>query len=176
MNARGQVFTLDLIVGLVLIILAVGILLQVAERTFAQQSVQMEQDHVYQIASTASQLLVSSPEFTCNLVSGSTLLSEIPNCLPNHFNSTGLPVSELREKLGIPITYDFCLSIGVNPCTDSRPPTSATNVASIDRYVVLLSGNELTKERYYYCLNSTPSCSEWTQSKVTIQVWQKVTS
>lgn len=168
MNQRGQVFSLDLIMGMVLVLLAAGFLLVLAEQSFAAQTAQLETDHLFLVASTASELLVTHPDLTCDLMGGSTKLAEVPNCLPASASPTA-------AQLGIPDEYDFCLTGitgSLKSCATTGPASSIQQVASLDRHVVLLSGTgTISKSNYYGCQNDSPSCP-LNEQTVTIQVWR----
>jgi hypothetical protein len=81
--SKGQVFSLDFLIAIFLIILAIGFILQFYEFSVYNLKEEDERIELHRIGSLASNLLVSSPFIVCELTSNdeSTIISFLKNCL-----------------------------------------------------------------------------------------------
>ena len=131
MNQKGQIITLDFLISLIAITLAIGILLQFAEVKAYNEKEELQWVELTEIAETASNLLVSSPEISCE-EDGIYLV----NCIDTS-NDFSLP--ETGEKLAIPSGYGFAIEgEGIGP---SANIPDGVDFYSVKRLVSLNGGN-----------------------------------
>lgn len=82
MNKKGQIISLDFLISLIAVTLAIGLLIQFSELKTYNEKEEMGWMELKQVAETASDLLVSAPEITCDLLDESdNYLGNLNNCL-----------------------------------------------------------------------------------------------
>lgn len=172
MNSKGQVFSLDLILGFALTILAIGLLFKHAELMNYLQKDNTLQAELFRVGMNASNLLVANPELNCRLDS-SAMIDYLPNCLPT--SNSGI-ARLTRQNLGIPSNYNCALEIdGVlvsgGDCT-SMPLAEEPNVFSIDRKVVSLGSDAISKSDFDKCVNALAGCP-LSSATVNLKVWKQ---
>ncbi len=140
---KGQIISLDFIISLVLIVMAIGLVLQLSEIENYNFKDKKLKDDVQIMGKTASNLLVNSPKTVCELVDArdqNKIISYISNCLPDFnfavpYNECGGSATAcktwdkyganhrtfkpiLKEFLGLPEEYSCYIKIKggkVNP-------------------------------------------------------------
>ncbi|MDO8646882.1 MAG: hypothetical protein Q7R70_00510 [Candidatus Diapherotrites archaeon] len=132
MNSKGQLFSLDFIIAVALIMLAIGLLYKQAELFQYSQKDDSIQSELYRIGYNASNQLVGNPATTCELVDlagpSAGHIDYLPNCLTvspgnippgvrhgwykNHRTNARVI---LKEDLGIPEGYDCKIDFSTNP-------------------------------------------------------------
>lgn len=146
LNAKkGQIFSLDFLLSLMLIIVIIGILLNSLELKSYAVKQNFQKQYLYNLAYTASQRLVSSYELACELedesgnkIDGFTLL----NCINPNKTIT-------KEALGIPENFKCNISgINVQKCNDNI--AADEEKISIKRKVFI--ADKLTKKEFYGCM------------------------
>jgi len=83
---KGQIISLDFIMSLVLLVLAVGLVLQLSEIENYNFKDKELKDDTQIMGKTAANNLVNSPKLVCELVDfrdQNTVLSYMSNCLPD---------------------------------------------------------------------------------------------
>jgi len=133
---KGQIISLDFIMSLILIVLAIGMVMQLSEIENYNFKDKELQDNTQIIGKTAANNLVNSPKIVCELVDvrdENIILSYISNCLPDFnfaspFNECGGSESAcktwdkygknhrtfkpvLKEFLGLPENYSCFIKI-----------------------------------------------------------------
>jgi len=183
-NSKGQIFSLDLIIGFALTLLAVGLLFKHAEIMNYIQKDDTLQAELYRVGLAASNNLVGNPAYDCNLADASGLqgIDYLPNCI-----RPGLTLS--KEMLGIPegfncrVTLDYDRSAGAFDfreggaagCGDSPPAGNVQNIFSIDRKVALLlkpPQSSISKQELEDCMNQAPGCL-LAEGSVNLKVWKQ---
>lgn len=133
---KGQIISLDFMVSLIGVVLAIGLLIQGFEmNTYATKEAQAYNE-LRIVGETAADLLVSNPDIVCNLVDGSgKLLGHLNNCI-----DTSKTIS--KEKLGIPETYNYNIEgSGLTLAGNSTLSGNEKNVYAVERTVVTHSGD-----------------------------------
>ena len=158
---KGQIFSLDFLISLVAVILAIGLIIQFSELNVYNKKDNQLFDETKRVAETAGNLLVGNPDIACKLktAAGSTI-SNLSNCVV---------VSAIsKNSLGIPSGYSCKISgITVGDCPASSVP-SGENFYSVSRKVVL--GGTVSKKDFDNCIN-TPTCA-LPERDVVITVWK----
>jgi len=197
MNSKGQLFSLDFIIAVALIMLAIGLLYKQAELFQYSQKDDTIQSELYRIGYNASNQLVGNPAITCKLVDDSSqnpgvdplIIDYLPNCLPKQKKAVlnpgvGIPpgqrkkliLSITKERLGIPEGFKCKLSsqnhvLGAG-CSDS--PINVANIFSIDRTVVFLKDDGtsmISKKDFDDCTKGLSSCGLEYET-INLQVWK----
>ena len=200
MNSRGQLFSLDLVIALALIILAVGLLYRNAELFQYANKDSAIQAELYRVGLNASNQLVGNPFLNCALVMDGTpskFITFLPNCLTID-RAGNLPPSDrhlgwnkpgkiTKGALGIPDGYSCNVEFQPVPaadlkkeCNDSYATAGAENIFSIERKAVFLNktneneAGQITKSELEDCRDdpalATPCLLM--ESTATLRVWK----
>ncbi|MFH1256146.1 MAG: hypothetical protein V1494_02530 [Candidatus Diapherotrites archaeon] len=153
---KGQIFSLDFILSMVLVMLALGLMFQFMEaNAYSFKKAELDEE-LNAVGETAAYLLVTNPAITCDLVDASDLkIGELNNCLArnNNLQITG-------EKLGLPTSFNYCLtsdgvpgdSIHPSSYTDctasSLPPSGVKDVFSAKRKIIVYKPNGENKDSF----------------------------
>lgn len=151
MNQKGQIFTLDFLISMVLVILALGLVIQFLELNEYNLQEQELRHELETVGSMAADLMVSSPEIVCELgyyenpmdMGSWYRISYLMNCL-THTATEKVTISKSNLKLpegySCKISFDpasgLFLSL-VDPedaCDDD--PSNAKNTYSVTRAFV----------------------------------------
>ncbi|MEM0360179.1 MAG: hypothetical protein QXK06_02465 [Candidatus Diapherotrites archaeon] len=160
MNKKGQIAAIDFLFSLILVVLAIGYTFRIAEAN----DYSLKEEEIYRdlqrIGTAASELLVSSPEFTCEINTGGAGTTQyFPNCT----NAAKLSTAT-KEKLGIPPQYKFRLLLnGALQAGEAANPIATSTVENIyseERKVVV--GSPAT-------ISALSGLSEGT---IKLQVWK----
>jgi len=177
LDKRGQIFSLDFLISLIALTLALGLLIQFAEIKTYNENEELQWLELKGVAETAADLLVSNPDIVCELKDeGGSPLHSLMNCLP-HINS--LRISQ--QWMAISADYD-CLIETPGAGQQLHPqsydckgdPTGSENVYSVDRKVVIFNGGnryQISKGELEDCLKSDPNCKMYEQT-VRLRVWK----
>jgi len=169
-NQNGQIFSIDALVALIIATLVLGITLQVME----SQSYNLKQEQVFNeiktIGHNAANLIVSLPESTCDLMAedGITKLINLNNCIDSQKLS-----ALTKDSLGIPTGYSCKIGNQTNnmaTCNDD--PSTATNVYSEKRIVLMHAGN-VTRNNFNACFNGLPTCALKNEKNwIEVKLWK----
>ncbi|MFH1586383.1 MAG: hypothetical protein ABID38_00840 [Candidatus Diapherotrites archaeon] len=167
MNKKGQIFSLDFILSLTIIILAIGLMLQFMELQEYNQREAEINNELYSVGETATLILMSKPSFlatdneyfSCRMAGRDfagtlTSLAPVMGCIPL-FTAPPPELEITKEKLGIPSDYSCNitgngsvsgnitaeLNLTANEC-GAIFDGSASNVYSSTRDVVFLNGTQ----------------------------------
>ncbi|KHO55716.1 MAG: hypothetical protein J4478_04660 [Candidatus Diapherotrites archaeon] len=161
MNSKGQLFSLDLVIALALIVLAVGLLYRNAELFQYANKDSAIQAELYRVGLNASNQLVGNPQLNCALSElgpPTGLIEFLPNCLTvdrtgnlpsGRHVGWGKTAQITKDALGIPDDYSCNIEfqpplltpifIDEKGCDDSYATAGAENIFSIERKVVFLN-------------------------------------
>lgn len=166
---KGQLFSLDFLVSLIVVMLAIGLVFQFSELQTYDLKDKMLFDETKRVAETASNMLVGNPAILCKLVEEGTAnqISYLSNCI-----DSSNPSALTKNNLGIPAAYN-CNADGITITDCSSIPTSAAkNSYSVKRTILLHSGN-LSKKDYDNCINlPSGTCTAFTEKEVTLTIWK----
>jgi hypothetical protein len=165
MNSKGQIFSVDFVLSMILIVLAIGTTLAFLELNAHALKEDEEMRELKAVGETASDLLVSNPEIVCRLVDNSNaLIDYLPNCIPNDGEIT-------KEKLGIPDSFECEIEIpgfaGNNEC-DSTP--ASENSYSVKREIVINPTENLSKKNFNSCTEE--QICVLTRQTATLTIWR----
>ncbi|MCD6247301.1 MAG: hypothetical protein J7J87_02605 [Candidatus Diapherotrites archaeon] len=162
MNKRGQLASLDAILSLVLLMLALGYAFRVAEANFYA----LKQDElIYEtkaVGSAAAELLVTSEETTCEVTTDTGNNFYITNCIDTS------KLTNLNQKLLLNNIFGVRVKWAGGSAGDSLPSDDRTIYS--EKRVVMLHGGSITKAELEQCFKGTGGCSRDT---ITIYVWRK---
>ncbi len=137
MNRAGQIVSLDFLISIIAIVLALGILIQISELKTYDEIEEREWMELRQVSETAAARLVSNPELNCIVVKngGENELFRMPNCLD-------ITVAMARSHLAIPESpsYGFELSDG-DGTLGSYGSRGNNDFIEVKRLMVTNSGN-----------------------------------
>jgi len=193
LNNKGQLFSLDLIIAIAIVIFAIGLLYRQAElfQYFSKDS--DLQSELYRIGLNASNQLVSNPAIVCQLDdSAGNTIDFLPNCFPQVINPAGMcpPGQQMNgvtmESLGIPEGYGCYVEIqagfsgagkhcGVKVCDNQSPDSTVKNVFSIERRIILSKtwmGSGVSKKDFDDCISGSSSCV-LKEATLSLQVWKE---
>jgi len=181
MNAKGQVMSLDFLISIIAITLAIGLLLQFAELKVYNEQEEMEWLQIKEIAETASGLLVNSPEVVCELVdTRGDSLGFLPNCIPK-VNAAGYRIT--KQELAIPAGFECKIDkddakLHTDDCIKTPLPADKKNIYAITRTVVFYDGtgapagrHKISKAKLEECMQGLSGCG-LEKSDVTLWVWK----
>lgn len=185
---KGQVFSLDFLVSLAAVTLAIGLLFQAVEvRAYSQKEGEMRAE-LEMVAETAADLLVSNPEIVCELVDyEGSHISYLENCIPK-INTSGSRIS--NTKMGIPDGYGCKLAnsergtLQTEDCLGAGQPLpdNVENIYSVKRNAALYNGTgsteqkkQIKKEELEVCMGNTAGTCNLEQSEITLWVWRSPT-
>jgi hypothetical protein len=167
LNENGQIFSLDFLISLVVVIVCLAIVLQVFELTSYDAKQQQVAREVMVIGELASERLVTDERVLCQVSDGFNPLPgfELVNCL-----DTNRLTALNKGLIGIPASFS-CNVAGVtlSGCTDGSPPNTAQNVFEIERRVILSSG-PITKASLSACIDGA-ACA-LNDTNITVTVWR----
>jgi len=162
-NRNGQLLSLDAILSLVLLMLALGYAFRVAEANFYA----LKQDElIYEtkaVGSAAAELLVTSEETTCEVTTNTGNNFYITNCIDTS------KLTNLNQKL---LLNDNNFGVRVEWSTGNAGdalPSDDRTIYSEKRVVMLRSGS-IGKDELEQCFNGAGGCPRDT---ITIYVWRK---
>jgi|SRR3989344_3125044 len=185
MNKNGQIFSVDFLISIMVVVLAIGLLLNFYELTVHAQTEQAVNDELRIAAEKASDLLVSNPEIICELYESSgapsiptTFIMYLPNCIP----AGNSPKAITKEKLGLSDEYGCELSgVGVSilrkPGCEDDPVPSDRDIISVKRKIYVTaapaqaSNEKIKKDDYLKCINKEADCPI-AGIDVTMKVWK----
>ena len=156
-NSKGQVISLDALMALTIVMLAIGICFNVMETNSYDLKEQQLFQELKSVGNTAGNLLVSNPIITCKVVDGAKELFSMNNCI----NQT----THIRKSyLGL-TSEDSCYIKGLlnTECTDH--PADANNIYSETRKVILDTDGKISKADF--------EGKHFTITDITIMVWRK---
>ncbi len=166
MRSRGQIFSLDFLLSLVLAVLAIGLVLQFFElQSYDQKDLQLRAE-LETIGFGASDLLVSNPDVVCILTdTGGIQRGTLPNCL----SEGGAEIT--KQNLGIPTAYECSISgVAASGC-NATPSAATANIFAIKRKVVTYSLRQVPKAELEKCMLSLGGCN-LVPLEVELRVWK----
>jgi len=193
MHEKGQVFTVDFIISISIVMLALGIGLQLNELNFYASNEDESYARLESIGRVASDLLVMHPKLNCPVVSitDDSNIDHLPNtwCVTKvkaEFQSD-LTVEPITERdLGIPgkyrcrleidpdtYTIETTLDLGtVDFCRDSLPLLEDTNyMFTSDRIILLANDNDVKESEVWNCRIGGGGCV-FSKAVLTLHVWR----
>lgn len=167
MQKKGQLFSLDFLLAMALVILVIGIALKFsAQFTFDLQEKQ-EQLALEQAGQTAAMLLLSNPAITCTMVdSTGNALHPINNCIHSQADSIQ------NTDLGLSEKFDARVCIEGGSCLkNAEIPATAKHLFRTTVSVVLKSNGTVTKGDVYNCLEPIYGACLLRSQKIELAVW-----
>ncbi|MCR4335083.1 MAG: hypothetical protein NUV57_00945 [archaeon] len=176
---KGQIFSIDFLIAMVLAVLAIGLLLNAYELSVYEIKEAKTRNELTVIAMNAGNIFIGTNQ--CGLdpsnPSGPPPKDpfkdqgyEINGC----FDSTPGVFDLLnKSKLMIPDVISCSVEYSgkkVNGCDVGNPAPSA-NVVVIER-VFLATQNKIAKADYENCIDSVSTCSTYSNNTLTVKVWK----
>ncbi len=162
MNKKGQIISLDFLISIGLIVIALGLLVQFVEGN----SYEKKQENIFRelksVGSAASENLVSSNSINCEIAQQNY---KIANCI--NLQNIGTD-SEVENVLGIPEEYEWRLTWS-GGTRGSSNPLNAENIYSEKRKVLTASGS-VSKSVLMQCIYGG-TCA-LPQTEMTLKVWK----
>lgn len=169
MQKKGQFFSLDFLLAMGLMVLAMGIVIKFSEQTVFDWQEKQQQTQLENSAKTAVLLLLSNPKLTCEITAadGTPLGIHVNNCIdarsPNFTQTTlGLP-PELQFDIYNQNTDTTLASTGT-----PNPDTPAVFKTTINAVV---SNGPILKASLYHCLQQKSNC-DLIQQTIQVTVWK----
>jgi len=164
---KGQVFSLDFLISLILIVLAIGIIIQLSEINSYETKEKQVREELEMVGGTAKNLLLTSPSIVCGIadIRDNEIIGYMNGCYCSK------PIN--KEFLGLPEGYNCNISgnAGITTdCTDN--PINAKNVYSAEIKAVFAEGGTtyITKDIYQNCINGN-GCS-LKEGTIKLKVWK----
>lgn len=172
MNSKAQIASLDFILSVVLVVVALGLIMQTIEvNQYTMKEMEINNE-LERIGETAADILVSHPDVTCDVYNqgGTIKIAELQNCVMKKY----VP-SLTKSLLGINNDYD-CKIEGItinqgNPCANTAPNNK--QIYSADRLIMSWNpaGNVLTKKQIIKCMNGH-GCGQFQPTVMTLKIWK----
>lgn len=179
LNGKGQIFSLDFIFSVMVMVLAIGLAIQMVEvNQYTSKEIEV-QENLARIGETAADMLVSHPDIACDLVGSLDGGITYSPAGTDAINCISWKNSQIKkETLGIPDNYgcwvgfsDSSLSIENNECT-SMDFKSKEDVYSASRYGIYSPrADGVDKKEIQKCMNND-SCG-FEEKILTIKVWKE---
>ncbi len=190
MDSRGQIFSLDFLMAITVLVLAMGLAINYFETNTLNAKEIENQNDLWNAAKTASDVLVNHPDIVCNETSlfaarPAPMDIKLQNCLPQNFPTPSIT----KARLGISSAYDcnisnlpgstFNFGAAANECKNAVP--TGIDIVSIERRVVMLTNElpagqerDINKKALIYCQRPElgKSCV-LTDANISIKVWKK---
>jgi hypothetical protein len=167
MNKKGQIFSLDFILSLVVVIALLALLFQVFEVTAYEAKQQQVQRELMVVGELASERLVTDESIACRLVDDNNNFLpgfELVNCI----NTSRLAALN-KGLIGIPFDFNCQVDgLALSGCTDGSPPTEVRDVFEIERRVIL-SPTDFNKTVFNRCVAGL-ACP-FADTNITLRVW-----
>jgi len=144
MKRKGQIMTVDFVFSLILLMLALGYTFRIAEANEYRLKEEQMFNDLQRIGSAASELMVASPDFTCEATMGGST-QYFSHCVNRNKLSNAT-----EDELGIPAGSNYHFEILINDVHltgDNAPdPSNAGNtdarfIYSEERTAILNNGN-----------------------------------
>lgn len=167
-SSKAQLFSLDLVISMILIVLVIGVLVHSFELRSYDLREKSNLAELGAVSSQASSLIFESSPFACTfLYDGASFI--MPNCLDTSasFNKVDLGLSDFKCNISVPIS----VSISTD-CTDLIPDyqdASITNFLTIERNVVFTSG-DVSYSEFYDCRKNQSCVLE--EGSFILRVWK----
>lgn len=184
---KGAIFSLDFLLSVVLVMLAVGLVMKTLELTTYSQKEEILNQELKKVAENTGNVFVSDPSINCNVTE---LSIKLMNCI----DTTVLPsITNWRKEVGLPDDFDAAI-VGLGPPA-SVPPIliggagmtilydpitgeivgqdpEPDNFEEVKRAIVTRSvvPNTIAKGEYN---NKTLLATNSIERVVTIRVWRK---
>ena len=179
MNSKAQIASLDFILSVVLVVVALGLVMQTIETNQYTMKEMEVHNELARIGETAADILVSHPDITCDLLESDSpynKISDLQNCIEKNTTIT-------NEMMGIPTEYDCWIgftqggsgNLDFPECTNTVP-NSEENVYSTGRLITFWEpagggvGARLTKNSFLNAVNS-PS-GPLKERTLLIKIWK----
>ncbi len=175
MKNNGQIFSLDLLLSIVLVIVAIGLAMQYLELKQIEAKERFDQMELERVGNTAAELLVNNHEIICSLVdNASTPIGTLANCL----NQPTIITKITKSMLGIPNNYSCRIEINdtvvlSGDCTGDA--TDAKNVFAAERKIVLNNTSQapdVSKDDLYECMSRNLAACELAYASVELKAWK----
>jgi len=174
MKRKGQIMTVDFVFSLILLMLALGYTFRIAEANEYRLKEEQLFGDLQRVGSAASELMVASPAFACEITMGTTQYF-------SHCVNRAKLLAATKDKLGIPsaVGRDYHFEILVDKAHeagDSAPDpsvagdTDARFIYSEERKVILSAGNPALAD-IKACFNGA-GCTLATRDLM-IKVWRE---
>ncbi len=162
MVEQGQLFSLDFVISVTLIVLALAVTVQALELNNYSAQQALAYRELRETAGHASQLLTSNAAWNCGLELDNGETVPLDNCL-----NTGKDID--KAKLGLPEAFGCRVEgVEVRGCGETTPREG--DVASVKRVVVF--GTRLTAEEFRACRQGQ-ACGLTKPKEVGVSVWRK---
>jgi hypothetical protein len=172
MKPNGQLLSLDFLLAIGLVILALGVSLKFSHQAVFEWQEQQERNELEKRGENAVLLLMSNPENTCEIkdTGGNGLGEHVNNCVNS---ATPSPIT--KETVGLPEEWDYSILnettggtwIAGNPSIPSGTP----NVFSADVKAILSdSDGMITKAGLYSCLKKSGCTLE--EKTIRVMIWK----
>ena len=168
MNEKGQLATLDLLIMMLSLFLALGMVSGFSELNFVSLKESSDRAALYSHAQNGLSLLTTNSPVSCKFDDQSI----VPNCIVD----SGTPITITNTDLHLPPTIDFSISGLTNVSgPENMMPVNASYI-ELQKSVLLVNFNpkgapNLFEQRYGDCVSGS-SCS-LTSQVITFRVWVK---
>lgn len=174
MDKRGQILSLDYVISLMLVLLALGLLLNFFElQTVNAKEAQLNSE-LEALANGAARLALTSPDIACRLTSITgdppKDIGVLPNCIPKNGRLT-------KQNLGI---QGFECAIATDPidllsteCNTDFP--DGTDYYSVTRKIVVSDDTTITKDKLEECIRGELLNCVLSDANLTISIWRTPT-
>lgn len=182
MKKNGQLLSLDFLLAIGLVILALGIVLKFSGMSAFEWQEQQEQTELENAGKTAVLLLLSNPQLTCEIknVDGSLLGMHLNNCIdwskPFSQASLGLP-NDWNYSIRNQTDYHFPLIRSTQRVDVNGSPVDSPSALFAVDFNAMVSNGPVFKSTVYNCLKT----KDWTgqplpcgfqKNMIGIKVWK----
>ena len=148
--SKGQLFSTDLLFGVVLLIFGLGILIGAAEMNMYNQKQELTQNELINKTILAAQIITNSNEWDCNFDTTHAAYS----INKNKFYEPNFTIENIKQKTNL-VDYNIRIVIGEEVIYNEIQ--NQKNVIAYDLNI-LTCNNSTTFNMLKYCMNTGANC------------------
>ena len=179
-NRRGQIASLDFILSLILLTLALGTVIRYTEMQGYYLKGEELDLKLQKSGRAASEILMNSQDFACDVKDGAGApLFVLPNCISKQKLQAAIAD---KAKLGIEPQYSVCVSLDnggscnapaeyYGTALDDTSTSDKEKIFSEQRQAMVIDSDSVTKNQLEICMKTIAGVCTMALKTVTIKVW-----
>lgn len=152
MHNKGQIFSIDLLFGVILLLFGIGILIGAAEINNYNQKQQMNHEELVQKAILGAEIITNAKEWDCNFDGTHAAYSLNKNTFAIDAGNT---IEQIKEKANL---RDYNLRIMINQNIIYDEIVNYKDAIVFDLNIVTCTNNTTDFEMLRNCMNSKTAC------------------
>ena len=148
---KGQIFSIDMLFAIILLIFSIGIIIGSAEINTYNQKQQINQNNLITKTIIGAEVITNSNEWKCDL--NNTHLPYSINM--NKFNTTNFPLEKIKEKANL-TTYNIRISINNEIIYNENIEENKDLI--VHELEILTCTNQTTFNELKECIDKNENC------------------